>query len=197
MFTHSLDFFIFKAPPRIQLAQGPTYAKTGQNVTLPKCHVTGFPVPVVTWRKIPGSIPKDRTVQYGGLLTVGVVGKQDIGSYVCHAKNSLGEASAGTSLVILSVPKFVLKPPQALIKAPGDDLSLTCSASGEPTPDVSWKRFNGAWDEKRMKVDKGILMISELRITDFGIYICEAKVPYYTNEARTEVIVNGMCLVTW
>ena len=187
---------MFKAPPRIQLAPGPTYAKTGQNVTLPKCHVTGFPVPVVTWRKIPGSIPKDRTVQDGGLLTVGVVGKHDIGSYVCDAKNSLGEASAVTSLVILSVPKFVLKPPQKVIKAAGDDLSLTCSASGEPTPAVSWKRFNGAWDEKRMKVNRGSLTISALKEIDFGIYICEAKVPFYSIEARTEVVVSGKWLVT-
>ena len=128
---------------------------------------------------------------------MGVVGKHDIGSYVCHAKNSLGEASAVTSLVILPVPKFVLKPPQAVIKAPGDDLSLTCSASGEPTPAVSWKRFNGAWNEERMKVDKGSLTISALQEADSGIYICEAKVPFYTIEARTEVVVKGMCLVTW
>ena len=159
--------------------------------------MTGFPVPVVTWRKIPGSIPNDRTVQDGGLLTVGVVGKHDIGFYVCHAKNSLGEASAGTSLVILAVPKFVLKPPQAVIKAPGDDLSLTCSASGEPTPAISWKRLNGAWEEKRMKVNRGSLTISALQKADSGIYICEAKVPFYTIEARTEVVVLGKWLGTW
>ena len=116
---------------------------------------------------------------------------------MCHAKNSLGEASGVTSLVILSVPKFVLKPPQAVIKALGDDLSLTCSASGEPTPAVSWKRFNVAWDEKRMKVNRGSLTISSLQEADSGIYICEAKVSFYTVEARTEVVVKGMCLVTW
>ncbi|KAJ7383088.1 hypothetical protein OS493_030975 [Desmophyllum pertusum] len=83
-----------EAPPRVQLAPGPTYAKSGQNVTLPKCHVTGFPAPVITWRKLPGSLLKDRTVQDGGVLTVVGAEKHDIGSYVCHAKNSLGEASA-------------------------------------------------------------------------------------------------------
>ncbi|KAJ7383091.1 hypothetical protein OS493_030978, partial [Desmophyllum pertusum] len=56
-------------PPRVELAQGPTYAKSGQNVTLPKCHVTGYPAPVITWRKLPGSLAKDRTVQDGGILT--------------------------------------------------------------------------------------------------------------------------------
>ena len=108
--VNKLPNLLFKAPPRIQLTQGPTYAKTGQNVTLPKCHVTGFPVPVVTWRKPAGPLNKDRTVQYGGLLIVGLVAKQDIGSYVCHAKNVLGETSAVTSLFVWSAPNFKTAP---------------------------------------------------------------------------------------
>ena len=191
--TQSFVVF-FKAPPRIQLAPGPTYAKKGSNVTLPKCHVTGFPAPLVTWRKFPGSHAQDRTVQDGGLLTVKLATKNDIGSYVCHAKNHLGEASAVTSLVVISVPKFITKPPQTVIKSLGDDLSLNCSASGEPAPTVSWKRFTGAWNDGRMKVQRGTLQISRLDETDSGIYICEAKVPYYTIEARSHLLVGGKYL---
>ncbi len=179
-----------KAPPRIQLAPGPTYAKIGQNVTLPKCHVTGFPAPVVTWRKTPGSLAKDRTVQDGGLLAVDAVSKHDIGFYMCHAKNPLGETSANTLLVVWSAPTFVAKPPQTVRKMPGDDLSLNCSASGDPTPTISWKRSKWAWEEKRMKVNGGTLKISSLNEANSGIYICEAKVPYYTIEARTDLVVK-------
>ena len=188
---HFFPFSLLKASPRIQLAPGPTYAKTGQNVTLPKCHVTGFPAPVVTWRKIPGSIAKDRTVQNGGLLIVSFAEKRDTGSYVCHAKNPLGETSAITSLVVWSAPKFTTKPPQTVRQAPGEDLSLNCSAVGDPSPGISWKRSKGAWEEERMKVDRGTLKISSLSEADSGTYICEAKVPYYTIEARTELVVKG------
>ena len=156
--------------------------------------MTGFPAPVVTWRKFPGSHAKDRTVQDGGLLTVSLAAKQDIGSYVCHAKNHLGEASAVTSLVVISVPKFVTKPTQMVIKRLGDDLTLKCSASGEPAPAVSWKRSSGAWNDDRMKVVRGSLQISRLDKTDSGIYICEAKVPYYTIEARPHLLVAGKYL---
>ena len=151
--------------------------------------MTGFPAPVVTWRKIPGSLAKDRTTQDGGLLTVGLAAKHDIGSYVCHAKNDLGEASAVTSLVVISVPKFITKPPQTVINVPGEDLSLHCSASGEPAPAISWKRSDGTWNEERMKVQRGNLQISRLDEADSGIYICEAKVPYYTIDAKTNLVV--------
>ncbi|KAL9961345.1 hypothetical protein ACROYT_G030263 [Oculina patagonica] len=158
---------IVEAPPRIQLARGPTYAKNGQNVTLPKCHVTGFPAPVVTWRKIPGSLAKDRTVHDWGLLTVGVAAKHDTGSYVCHARNALGDTSAATSLVVWSAPSFTTKPPQTVNKAAGDDLSLTCSAIGDPPPAISWKRSKGAWEEERMKVNGETLKFSALSSFQF------------------------------
>ena len=156
--------------------------------------MTGFPAPIVTWRKIPGLLAKDRTVQEGGLLTVGLAAKQDIGSYVCQAKNHLGETSSVTSLVVISVPKFITKPPQTVMLVPRDDLSLNCTASGEPTPTVSWKRSTGTWNDERLKVQRGTLQISRLDKTDSGIYICEAKVPYYTIDAKTNLIVSSKWL---
>ena len=153
--------------------------------------MTGFPAPIVTWRKIPGSLAKDRTVQDWGLLTVGLAEKLDIGSYICHAKNHLGETSAATSLIVWSVPKFITKPPQTITKTVGDDLLLNCSATGISPPTISWKRSKGAWEEERMKVNRGTLKISALNEADSGIYICEAKVPYYTIQTRTELTVKG------
>ena len=189
--AQSISSVCFQAPPRIQLARGPTHAKKRQNITLPKCHVTGFPTPVVTWQKIPGFLPKDRIIQDKGLLTVGLAEKHDIGSYVCHAKNALGETSAATSLFVWTAPKFSTTPPQNVIKMAGEDLSLNCSASADPSPTISWKRSGGSWEKKRMKVNEGILEISSLSKADSGIYICEAKVPYYTIETRTELVVTN------
>ena len=183
-------FSLFKAPPRIQLAPGPTYAKKGKNITLPKCHVTGFPPPVVTWRKqTPGSLYNHRTLQDGKLLTVRLADKRDIGSYVCHAKNALGETLAVTSLVVLSLPKFITRPPLTVTKIKGSDVSLSCSATGDPSPIISWKRSKGAWEGERMKVNRGKLTISSLSEADSGIYICDAKVSFYTIEARTNLLV--------
>ena len=190
-FRNAISFVFFQAPPRIQLGSGPTVVKKGQKVTLPKCHVRGFPAPAVTWRKIPGFLAKTRIVQEGGLLTVALAEKRDIGSYVCHAKNALGETSAVTSLVVWSGPEFTTKPPQKVRKLSGEDLSLNCSATGDPLPTITWKRSQGAWEEERMKVTEGKLTISSLSKADTGIYICEAKVPYHAIETTTHLIVEG------
>ena len=109
--------------------------------------MTGFPAPIVTWRKqAPGSLDTDRTVQDGRLLTVRAESKHDIGTYVCHAKNALGEKSVNTLLVVWSAPQFTIKPPQTVRKTQGEDLSLNCSATGDPLPTISWKRSKGAWE---------------------------------------------------
>ena len=178
------------APPRVQLLPGPTHAKTGQNVTLPRCHVTGFPSPVVTWRKLTGFLPNNRAVHGNGSLTLIATERNDTGPYECTAKNYLGEASVVTTLVVWSPPNFIIKPPSKASELIGDDLSLDCLATGQAS--ISWRRVGGAWEEERMKVQNGTLKISTLKISDSGSYICEAKVPLYNIQATTVLKGNSI-----
>ena len=43
----------------MSLHPGPYYVIEGSSVTLPTCHVTGYPAPVVTWRKLSGESMRD------------------------------------------------------------------------------------------------------------------------------------------
>ena len=155
--------------------------------------MTGFPEPLVTWTKLTGSLHKNRITYALGkeLVTLTMAKKQDTGPYVCSAINALGKASAVTTVVVWSAPKFVWKPPSSVTKLSGESLSLSCSASGDSMPLVSWKRTSGAWVEARMKVLNGTLKISGLLTADSGIYVCEAKSPHFVIEARTHVEVKG------
>lgn len=119
------------------------------------------------------------------LVTLAGARKDDTGPYVCSAVSSLGQTSAVTTLVVWSSPKFVTKPPSSITKHPGESMSLICSATGESVPLISWKRSAGAWVEQRMKVQDGTLKITGLVKADSGIYICEARSPHFTIEART------------
>lgn len=67
---------------------------------------------------------------------------------------------------------------------------MNCSATGDSVPLISWKRTAGAWAEEGMKVQEGALKISGVEKADSGIYICEAKAPHFTIEARTHLEVK-------
>ncbi|XP_068754121.1 uncharacterized protein [Montipora capricornis] len=42
---------VVQSQPKVYLSFGPSYVENGKNITLPVCHVTGFPSPVITWFK--------------------------------------------------------------------------------------------------------------------------------------------------
>lgn len=62
-----------------------------------------------------------------------------------------------------------------VINGVGGLVFLNCFVIGEIIFLIFWKWVVGVWDEKRMKVDKGILIILVLRELDLGIYVCEVK----------------------
>ncbi|XP_074607152.1 contactin-5-like isoform X2 [Acropora palmata] len=179
---------IVEAPPRVQLAPGPTYVKTGASVTLHHCKVTGFPFPVATWRKLGGVLATERAVYGEGSLTMVGARKADTGLYQCRAKNNLGESYAFTTLVVWAQPKFILRPPSRANKRIGQNLILNCKVSDEAS--ISWRRVGGAWIEHRMKVENGTLEISSLKKSDSGSYICEAKLLFSTIRATTTLQVD-------
>ncbi|XP_067047669.1 uncharacterized protein [Acropora muricata] len=177
-----------EVPPRVQLAPGPTHVKIGKRVTLPRCKVTGYPIPVVTWRKLGGVLATERALYGEGSLTVVGAIKADTGPYQCRAKNNLGESSAVTTLVVWTEPKFILRPPSRAHKRSGQNLLLSCKASAQAL--ILWRRVGGDWIEDRMKVKNGTLEISSLRKSDSGSYICEAKLLFYTITATTTLRVD-------
>ena len=177
------------APPRIQLDPGPTHVKTGLTVRLPKCYVTGFPTPDVTWRRVKGVLPRNRTVSNNGALSLIAAEKTDTGPYECTARNRLGQESSITSVFVWSPPTFVTKPPSRVNKFTDQELTLRCSASGRAS--LSWKRFGGAWEGERMNDRNGTLTITSLKESDSGSYVCEAKLPLYNIDATTVLKVTG------
>ena len=123
-FTSSCCSFFFPAPPRISLDPGPTYVSAGENVTLPECHVTGFPRPVVTWAKVLDKLPVGRLVVGSQTLSILEARKADSGSYICKATSTAGSSRQATQIVVTVVPKFTLTPPPITEKFAGSSVSL-------------------------------------------------------------------------
>ncbi|XP_068753339.1 uncharacterized protein [Montipora capricornis] len=161
--------------PSISLHPGPLYISEGSNVTLPNCHVTGHPDPDVKWRKSFGQLTLGRVLRNNEVMRIADVRKADSGDYIYTATNLLGIAVRKTILMVVSLPRFTMKPPVKAFARTGDSLTLNCSATGDPQPVISWKRQGSPLPAGRNQLINGALVIRDVRKKDAGIYICVAS----------------------
>jgi len=158
--------------PHVSLHPGPSYAIEGSNVSLPTCHVTGHPTPVLTWRKSSGQLPQGRVRYNNSALKILHVRKGDSNLYFCSAANLLGSVEKKTLLVVVSPPRFTVRPPIKVVAYSGDTLRLYCSATGDPQPVISWKKQGGQLPVGRSQQINGALVIRDIAAGDEGNYIC-------------------------
>ena len=107
-------------------------------------------------------------------LQISDVRKVDSDWYICSAVNLLGNVERKTLLVVISLPKFIVKPPAKVSARTGDTLTLNCSATGDPRPVISWKRQGATLPVGRSHRTKDALVIRDLKEVDAGNYICVA-----------------------
>ena len=187
------DIFLVAVRPQVSLQSGPKFVKVGSDVTLPTCHVSGYPAPVVTWRKSSGQLPQGRAQYSKGVLQISDVSNTDSDTYFCSAVNLLGNVERKTQLVVVSLPVFAVKPPGKVSAATGDTLTLNCSATGDPRPVISWKRQGAALPVGRIYGKEGALILRDLRREDAGNYICVATSAGVSDiEAISDVRVGPM-----
>ena len=166
--------FIPAVPPRVSLQPGPHYAIEGSNFTFPTCHVTGYPTPVVIWRRVTGQLPQERVKYNNSNLELLHARKIDSDVYLCSATNLLGSFEKKTLVVIVSQPRFTFKPPVSILAELGDTLTLNCSATGDPHPVISWRKQGGHLPVGRNQQINGALVIRDITKNDTGHYICTA-----------------------
>ena len=161
--------------PSVSLHPGPLHVIEGSNVTLPTCHVTGYPKPLATWNKFFGQLPEGRVQTNNSVVKILDVRKTDSGDYICTATNLLGSTVQKTLLVVVSLPRFSIKPPAKVLARFGDTLTLNCSATGHQQPVISWQRQGARLPVGRSQQINGVLSIRDIRKEDAGNYICVAK----------------------
>ena len=105
------------------------------------------------------------------------VHKSDSDAYFCSAANRLGTVEKKTLLVVVSLRRFIIKPPPKIVTYSGCGLTLiiNCSATGDPQPVISWRRVGGQLPVGRSQQINGALVMSDLQTSDAGNYVCVAK----------------------
>ena len=136
--------------------------------------MTGYPAPVVTWRKSSGQLPQGRVKYSNSGLQILHIRKKDSDFYLCSAANLLGRVEKKTLLVVVSPPRFTVKPPEKVVVLLRGNLRLNCSATGDPQPVISWKKQGGQLPVGRSQQINGTLEITDITLNDKGNYICVA-----------------------
>ena len=161
-------------------------AEKGQNITI-ACSATGQPQPNITWSKAIGSLP-GKTVVKNGALKMYNVKREDGGTYVCKAKNTLGTAESAALMITFSRLRFVVRPPKELNPKVRSPVRLQCMAESDLSPTVTWLKDG----KPLLPVDSQILQNNTLAIPSVkkshdGNYTCRASNVLTTIEASVQI----------
>ena len=125
-------------------------------------------------------------------LQISHVRKGDTDAYFCSAANLLGSVETKTFLVVVSHPRFTVKPPAKVVARLSGTFKLNCSATGDPQPVISWKKQGGQLPVGRSQQINGALVIRDIIKNDQGNYICVATSSgVFDVETMTYVEVKG------
>ncbi|CAH3163880.1 unnamed protein product, partial [Pocillopora meandrina] len=148
------------------------------NVTL-TCNATGNPETQFSWFKDKDLVEINYRIcllANNSLLTITDVNRNDSGGYQCVAHNEVGnDTSIIVILDVLYQPEIATQP-QNDTRIEGRNVTLTCNATGNPEPVLSWsKDGNLAKSSNRISflADNKLLKITNVKRSDSGkIPVC-------------------------
>ncbi|NXB41768.1 NCAM1 protein, partial [Leucopsar rothschildi] len=182
---------IVNVPPSVRARQSTmnATANLSQSVTL-ACDADGFPEPTVTWTKDGEPVEelededKHSLSSDGSELLIRHVDKADEAEYICIAENKAGEADATIHLKVFAKPKITYVENKTAMELE-DQITLTCEASGDPIPSITWRTSTRNISNEEKTLDGRIVVRSHARVssltlkdiqyTDAGEYVCTAS----------------------
>uniref|UniRef100_A0A8B9ZJD4 Neural cell adhesion molecule L1-like protein n=1 Tax=Anas platyrhynchos TaxID=8839 RepID=A0A8B9ZJD4_ANAPL len=149
-------------------------------VLLLECIAEGLPTPHLSWVKVTGNLPKDKSVKenFGKILKIEQVSAADEGTYQCTASNPMGRTKHEFHVHVEEPPRWI-KEPEGGVYSVGTNLVLLCEAIGNPEPTIQWK-LNG------MPIDSKSALPT-FKLQDSAVYQCEASNKHGTILASANV----------
>uniref|UniRef100_A0A8C5QN17 Ig-like domain-containing protein n=1 Tax=Leptobrachium leishanense TaxID=445787 RepID=A0A8C5QN17_9ANUR len=116
----------------------------GASVKLP-CLTEGIPKPKISWMHNGESLSQDPgrvSVGGDGSLQIGKIQLSDAGPYSCRASiDNRNERDQKTMTVIVNAAPVIHLQNDRLNASSKSNTSLTCSVTGNPAPQVNWRRY--------------------------------------------------------
>lgn len=178
-------------PPQIVIRPRDQIVAQGRTVTF-LCVTKGNPPPAVFWQKegsqilwFPSQPPEQSgrfSVSLSGELTITGVQAADSGYYMCQAISVAGSILTKALLEVENTPSDRIPPiirqgPANQTLALGARAQLQCHVMGNPLPSIQWEkdgqRILGN-DERIRLMEDGTLQITNLQVSDSGMFTCMA-----------------------
>ncbi|XP_058965493.2 papilin isoform X2 [Pocillopora verrucosa] len=167
-----------------QIVQPPkdTMAYVGTEVLF-RCRATGYPAPVISWRKgaVPVSSLDSERIQIlkNGDLRIIDIKQKDNDVYSCFATNWVGPMHTVEARLAVIVPVSISVSPKNKTVSPGEDVKITCKSGGVPSPIVEWYKDNSLISKQgRVRVSRTDVVISQVQPSDSGYYQCSGRNNY-------------------
>uniref|UniRef100_A0A671F438 Axonal glycoprotein TAG-1 n=1 Tax=Rhinolophus ferrumequinum TaxID=59479 RepID=A0A671F438_RHIFE len=177
-------------------------AARGGEVIIP-CQPRAAPKAVVLWSKGTEILVNSSrvTVTPDGTLIIRNISRSDEGKYTCFAENFMGKANSTGILSVRDATKITLAPSSADINL-GDNLTLQCHASHDPTMDLTFiwtlddlpidsDKPGGHYRRASVKETVGDLTILNAQLRHGGKYMCTAQTVVDSASKEATVLVRG------
>lgn len=170
----------------------------GEDVSF-EARIQGHPIPTATWLVNGEVVRESDTVSISQkgecyCLKLSQVTSLTVGKVTCKAQNSAGQASSEASLSLKESAPVVEKTLPSKVKIEeGEPLKLEAKISGEPLPDVQWKKDGkpvvpSDHTKLTQKPDGTVALdIDEAKPADAGHYALVASNPQGEITAETDV----------
>uniref|UniRef100_A0A4X1UXN8 Contactin-3 n=1 Tax=Sus scrofa TaxID=9823 RepID=A0A4X1UXN8_PIG len=177
-------------------------AARGGEIIIP-CQPRAAPKAVVLWSKGTEILVNSSrvTVTPDGTLIIRNISRSDEGKYTCFAENFMGKANSTGILSVRDATKITLAPSSADINL-GDNLTLQCHASHDPTMDltfiwmlddfpIDFDKPGGHYRRASVKETVGDLSILNAQLRHGGKYTCMAQTVVDSASKEATVLVRG------
>ncbi|XP_037789232.1 uncharacterized protein LOC119584619 [Penaeus monodon] len=128
-----------------------------------------------TWWRGPVALSRLGDSEGGvGTLRLRRVRRGQAGNYSVTAHTSRGAIHSAFFLNVQYGPEEIVATKRVLVDE-GDIATLACSASGNPTPNITWSRASDNTSEIWRGVGEARLVLKQASRADTGLYLCHAS----------------------
>ncbi|NXI19003.1 NCHL1 protein, partial [Irena cyanogastra] len=196
----SANIDVLNIAPLILTPDGENYATVVGYSAFLHCDIFASPAADVRWSK-DDSIEPLSSFRYelnkNGTLEIRGAKKEDSGSYVCWAANSVGKRAITANLDIRDATKLVVTPKNPRVLK-SHSILLKCQAEYDShlkhSFKLSWRKDGdelpvNSTEGGRIILDRDTLFISSVLLEDQGVYRCVASTALDAAEAEAQLIV--------